>query len=40
MAVPSLLGGLDQGLDLFRSEVFTSAKFGVWTPPETNSQIN
>jgi hypothetical protein len=40
MAVPSLLGGLDQGLDLLWSEVFTGAKLCVWTPSETNSQIN
>jgi hypothetical protein len=37
MAVPSLLGGLDQGLDLLWSEVFASAKFGVWTPTKINS---
>jgi hypothetical protein len=40
MAVPSLLGGLDQGLDLLWSEVFAGVKLCVWTPSETNSQIN
>jgi hypothetical protein len=40
MAVPSLPGGLNQGLDLLWSEVFAGAKLCVWTPSETNSQIN
>jgi hypothetical protein len=37
MAVPSLLGGLDQGLDLLGSQVFAGAKFSVWLATETNS---
>jgi hypothetical protein len=40
MAVPSLPGGLDQGFDFLWSEVFAGAKLCVWTPSETNSQIN
>jgi hypothetical protein len=40
MAVPSLLGSLDQDLDLLWSEVFAGTKLCVWTPSETNSQIN
>jgi hypothetical protein len=39
MPVPPLLGGLDEDLDLLWREMFAGAKFGVWTPTETNSSI-
>jgi hypothetical protein len=39
MAMPGLLGRLDQVLDFLWRQVFASTKLGVWAPPETNSQI-